>query len=110
MVGGGIFRMQLDRRIAIAHTVAGRRTARIGRSTMDFVELRQLMADVFECDPAKITPTSTPDTLEAWDSLRLLDLILAIEQQAQIEISPDRLEEMMSVPAILAIIDEAKAH
>lgn len=67
------------------------------------------MADVFECDPAKIKPDSTPDTLEAWDSLRLLDLILAIEQQAQIEISPDRLEDMMSVPAILQIIEEAKA-
>lgn len=66
------------------------------------------MADVFECDPAKITLESTPDTLEAWDSLRLLDLILAIEQQADIEISPDRLEEMMSVPAILKVIAETK--
>lgn len=75
---------------------------------MDFAELRNLMADVFECDAAKITLESTPDTLEAWDSLRLLDLILAIEQQAQIEISPDRLEEMMSVPAILQIIEDAK--
>ena len=75
---------------------------------MDFSELRNLMADVFECDAARITPDSTPDTLEAWDSLRLLDLILAIEQQANIEISPDRLEEMMSVPAILQIIEDSK--
>jgi len=75
---------------------------------VEFAELRQLMADVFECDPAKITLESTPDTLEAWDSLRLLDLILAIEQQADIEISPDRLEEMMSVPAILKVIAETK--
>lgn len=67
------------------------------------------MADVFECDAEKITLDSTPDTLEAWDSLRLLDLILAIEQQADIEISPDRLEDMMSVPAILGIIKEAQA-
>ncbi len=76
---------------------------------MDFPELRQLMADVFECDLAKIKPDSTPDTLEAWDSLRLLDLILAIEQQARIEISPDRLEEMVSVPTILQIISQSKA-
>lgn len=75
---------------------------------MDFAELRNLMADVFECDPARITPDSTPETLEAWDSLRLLDLILAIEQQANVEISPDRLEEMMSVPAILQIIEDAR--
>ena len=47
--------------------------------------------------------------MQAWDSLRLLDLILAIEQQAGIEISPDKLEEMMSVPAILQIINDANA-
>jgi acyl carrier protein len=74
---------------------------------VQFTELRQLMADVFECDPAAITPDSTPDSVEAWDSLRLLDLILAIEQQTGIEISPDRIEDMMSVPAILAILREA---
>jgi acyl carrier protein len=76
---------------------------------VEFAELRQLMADVFECDAALITPESTPDTVPAWDSLRLLDLILAIEQQANIEISPDELEKMMSVPAILQIIRDAKA-
>jgi acyl carrier protein len=75
---------------------------------VEFAELRQLMADVFECDASKITPESTPDTLAAWDSLRLLDLILAIEQQAGVEISPDRLEEMMSVPAILKVIEESQ--
>jgi acyl carrier protein len=76
---------------------------------VEFVVLRQLMADVFECDAALITPESTPETLPAWDSLRLLDLILAIEQQANIEISPDELEKMMSVPAILQIIRDVKA-
>jgi acyl carrier protein len=75
---------------------------------LEFQQLRQLMADVFECDLNLITQESTPDTLEAWDSLRLLDLILAIEQQVGIEISPDRLEEMVSVPAILAIIQDAQ--
>ena len=77
---------------------------------MEFPELQQLMADIFECAPSKIRPDSTPDSLEAWDSLRLLDLTLAIEQQAGIEISPDRLEEMMSVPAILKIIQETKSN
>lgn len=75
---------------------------------MTFEDLRQLMADVFECDPAKITPDSTPDTVDAWDSLRLLDLILALEQQTGVEIDPDRLPDMMSVPAILQIVQEAQ--
>jgi acyl carrier protein len=72
-----------------------------------FEELRQIMADVFECDPSEITADATPDTVPAWDSLRLLDLILALEQQAQVEISPERLQDMMSVPAILEIVNES---
>jgi acyl carrier protein len=75
---------------------------------VEFEELRQLMADVFECDPAKITPESTPSDLEEWDSLRLLNLILAIEQQAGIELPTDDLTEMVSVPSILKMIRDAK--
>jgi acyl carrier protein len=100
--------MPLDLGFLFGHTARYRREVG-GGIAVEFAELRQLMADVFECDPAKIMLDSTPDTLAAWDSLRLLDLILAIEQQADIEISPDRLEEMMSVPDILKVIDEAKA-
>lgn len=75
---------------------------------MDFPHLQRLMADVFECDVHLITEDSTPDTVEAWDSLRMLDLILVIEQETGVEISPERLEEMTSVPAILAVVQDAK--
>ena len=75
---------------------------------MNFTELRQLMAEVFECDPSKITPEATPDTVDAWDSLRLLDLLLALEQQAGVEVDADRISEMTSVPSILAIIHAAQ--
>ena len=75
---------------------------------MDFNELRLLMADVFECDVALITPDATPDTVDSWDSLRLLDLVLALEQKTGIEIDPDHLPEMMSIPAILALIQASK--
>jgi acyl carrier protein len=74
---------------------------------VEFTELRELMADVFECDPAVITPESTPDSVAAWDSLRLLYLVLEIEKHAGIEISPSELEKMISVPAILQIIEQA---
>lgn len=76
---------------------------------MTLDELRQLMADVFECSVSEITPDATPETVAAWDSLRLLDLILAIEQQTGVEISAERLQDMMSVPAILEIVNEHSA-
>lgn len=76
---------------------------------MTYEELRVVMADVFECDPSEITPDATPDTVSAWDSLRLLDLILALEQHTGVEISTERLQDMMSVPAILEIVNQSSA-
>ncbi len=75
---------------------------------MQFAELQALMADVFEVPPSQITPTSTPDDLAAWDSVRLLELLLAIEKQHGIFISPDRLPDLMSVGAILAAVNDAE--
>ncbi|OXE35925.1 MAG: acyl carrier protein [Phenylobacterium zucineum] len=63
------------------------------------------MSDIFGCLPRDITPDSTPDTIEAWDSLRMLDLLLIIEQEAGVEIDPDRVGEMITVPAILEIVN-----
>ena len=74
---------------------------------MTLEELRPIMADIFECSPDMITLDATPESIEAWDSLRLLDLVLAIEAQAGIEIPTENLGDMMSVSAILDIANRA---
>ncbi len=76
---------------------------------MEFKDLQRILSDVFECEPALITETSSTDTIEAWDSLRMLDLLMALEQQAGVEIDTERLSEMTNVPAILALVGEARA-
>lgn len=68
---------------------------------MTFPELQSLIADVFEVPASAVTLASTPDDIEAWDSLRLLELLLAIEKQFGISISPDQMPNLMSVDAIL---------
>jgi acyl carrier protein len=50
---------------------------------------------------------STPDTIESWDSLRLLNLILAFEKEFNIEIQIEQLPLMLSTPKILEILNEA---
>lgn len=67
------------------------------------------MADIFSCDPHEITPDASPDTLKVWDSMKTLDLVLAIEQETGLELPTDHLEEMISVPALLAAIEAARA-
>lgn len=73
---------------------------------MQFATLQALMSDVFEVPASQITPASTPDDIAAWDSGRLLELLLAIEKEHGVFISPDRLPDLMSVGAILQAVNE----
>jgi acyl carrier protein len=76
---------------------------------MQFADLQSLMADVFEVPASEIKPNSTPDDIAAWDSGRLLELLLSIEKQYGVFVSPDRLPELMSVGAILAVVNGTEA-
>jgi acyl carrier protein len=76
---------------------------------MQFADLQSMMADVFEVAPSQIHSNSTPDDIAAWDSVRLLELLLAIEKQHGIFVSPDRLPDLMSVGAILSVVNGAEA-
>ncbi len=75
--------------------------------TASFSDVQSIMAEVFGVEPDKITMDSTPDTIESWDSLRLLNLILAFEKEFNIEIQIEQLPLMLSTPKILEILNEA---
>lgn len=74
-----------------------------------FCDVQQIMADVFGVELEDINIDSTPDTIESWDSLRLLNLVLALEQEFGLEISPDQLQHLVSVKKILQAINEVVA-
>jgi acyl carrier protein len=76
---------------------------------VQFAELQALMADVFEVDPSEINQNSTPDNISAWDSLRMLELLLAIEKQHGIFVSPEKLPDLMSIGAILSAVNSEAA-
>jgi acyl carrier protein len=76
-------------------------------ATIEFGDVQQIIADVFGVDLHDITINSTPDTVESWDSLRLLNLVLALEQEFRLEIAPDQLQHLMNIPKILQALNEA---
>ena len=51
-----------------------------------------------------ITMASTPNTIEAWDSLRLLDMVLALESEFDVQFSPDEIAEMTTVARIVDVV------
>lgn len=71
-----------------------------------FEDVRAIAADIFQVAARRITLQSSPDTIESWDSLQHLNLILALEQSFGLEFEPEEIERMTSIGAILAILEE----
>jgi acyl carrier protein len=75
-----------------------------------FEDVRGIAADIFQVAAKRITPEASPDTIESWDSLQHLNLILALEQRFGLEFEPEEIERMTSIDAILAILEEKQAE
>jgi acyl carrier protein len=61
-------------------------------------------ATVFNLPPDQVTPDSTTDTIEQWDSLGRLVLVLELEQTFGVELSPEIAAELTSVRAVVAAL------
>jgi acyl carrier protein len=68
--------------------------------------LQRILADIFHIPVEQITLMSSPETIENWDSLNHLNLVLAIEQEFSVQIMPEEIEQLLSVEHIMALLDE----
>lgn len=68
--------------------------------------IARLVADIFEVPLASVTPDSSPDSIETWDSLRHLNLVLALEQEFAIQFTPEEIEQLISVWLIGNLVEE----
>jgi acyl carrier protein len=64
---------------------------------------------LFSAKSGSITLDSSPDTVDGWDSLQHLNLILALEEEFGISLTEAQMIEMLSVGLIVEIIAESLA-
>jgi acyl carrier protein len=69
----------------------------------------RIAADVFGVSADAIGPASSPDTIEAWDSLHHLNLVLALEQEFAVQFTPEEIEQMLSIELAAALVEEKLA-
>jgi acyl carrier protein len=69
----------------------------------------RVVSDVLGVPIEKVNDESSPDTIQAWDSLSHINLILALEAEFTISLSPDDVLEMLSVGLIRTILAEKAA-
>ena len=67
---------------------------------------RAITADIFGVPVEQVLPQSSPDTIENWDSINHLNLVLALEQEFGIQFTPEEIEQLLSVELIVALLAE----
>ena len=62
--------------------------------------------DVFQVPQSSLGPASSPDTIETWDSLHHLSFVVALEQEFQVQFSPEEIEQLLSIELTAALVEE----
>jgi acyl carrier protein len=68
--------------------------------------IRGVVADVFGVPSASLTDASSPDTIDGWDSLGHVNLVLALESEFAVSISPEDAIAMVSIGRIQQVLTE----
>lgn len=70
-----------------------------------FEKVRGAAADILQAPVAQITPASSPVTIESWDSVQHLNLVLALEEKLGIQFEPEEMDKMNSIGEIVDLVD-----
>jgi len=63
-----------------------------------------VMSAVFELPADEINDESSPDSIDSWDSLRHMNLVMALEEEFEKEFADDEILEMVNYKLIQEII------
>ncbi len=69
-------------------------------------KLKNLLSNVFNVSADSINENSSVDTIENWDSLNHLKLVLALEQEFDISFSEEQTVEILNFPLIKMTLQE----
>ena len=73
---------------------------------MDDKKKLQLLEDVFEMDEGEITPDMELDTIENWDSVTKLSLIVMVEEEFGKVLSSDTIRKFKNIEDIMKQMEQ----
>ena len=68
--------------------------------------VRQLVSDVFGVPLAQVTLTTSRDEIQDWDSVNVVNLVMALESEFNVALSIDDAADLLSVGIIIALLRE----
>jgi len=66
------------------------------------------MSSVFGVSIGDVNDAASPDTIESWDSLKHMNLIIALEEEFLVELSDQDIIEMINYKLIVSILGNLK--
>jgi acyl carrier protein len=73
---------------------------------IDDMKLKKVISNVLGVSIEAINDNSSPDSIDKWDSLSHLNLVMAIEAEFDVELTPEDSMDMLSVKLIRMILED----
>ena len=74
-----------------------------------YSDLIEVLSDLFDINSDEVDLNTSPDTVEAWDSIGHIRLISSIEEKYQISITPEDQVEMLNVDLVISFLADKLA-
>ena len=68
--------------------------------------IKNVMSAVFGISNEEINDESSPDTIESWDSLKHMNLVVSLEEEFNVEFTDDNIIELINMKLIMAVLLE----
>lgn len=74
------------------------------------LQVKEIVADLFNVSEEEIDDDASPETIEAWDSLQHLNLVVALEETFNIRLEPEEIQALTSVGAITQTVEKKQSQ
>lgn len=72
-------------------------------------KLKAVMASMLDIDVSAVGPATSTDTVAQWDSVRHMNLIIALEEAFGISVPDEEVATLTSYPIVRAMVEEQLA-
>ncbi len=66
--------------------------------------IKEIVSEVFGVDEEDVTPDTSPETIDNWDSMNHLKLVTAIEEEFSINLTMDEVESITNVKTLMDVV------
>ena len=68
--------------------------------------IKKVMSAVFEIPVEQIKDDSSPDIIDSWDSLKHMNMVVALEEEFNVQFTDDNITELINMKLIKVVLLE----